>query len=215
MSMTFGQILDVVCKDGIDQSYRQDAQQWVINRHEEVWGAADWTFKYETGAITFTNGAQVIASGDSPSDMHAVYAIYDSYGAPLRGFRDVRQFFDRYNTNALPASSIAPEAYTTIAGQILVGPVGNGSGGLIVYQKTKPSLVNDSDPTGLPDGFDLALALGAKATGYLLTNNPLAGPLEAEYQAKITAMENDWLDQTLETGEQSGAYRPGPSGPWW
>ena len=96
--------------------------------------------------------------------------------------------------------------------------MGNGVTGLVVYEQEKPSLVFDSDATGLPDGFDLALVYGAKATGYELTNNPLAPSLEQAYMSCIAMMENAWLDQTLETGEQSGAYRPdyGSTGTlWW
>lgn len=103
-----------------------------------------------------------------------------------------------------------------IAGVPYIGPLGNGTSGIVVYQKEKPSLVNDSDSTGLPDGFDLALVFGAKATGYELTNNPLAPSLEQAYMTAIANLENGYLDQTLETGEQSGAYRPGTNMlPWW
>lgn len=213
MALNFGQVLNAVLTDGIDASRRSDAQEWVRYRHASLWDYADWNFKYKTGPITFTNGQQALNSGDYPSDIHSPYAIYDSTGGSLRPYEDVRQFFDTYNTLAFPQSG-PPEAYTMIAGVPYVGPMGNGTTGMIVYQKDKPSLVNDSDATGLPDGFDLALVYGAKATGYELTNNPLAPMLEQSYLACIAAMENAWVDQTLETGEQSGAYRPGVS-LWW
>lgn len=216
MALNFGQILNAVLTDGLDESRRTDAQEWVRYRHAALWDYADWTFKYKTAPITFTNGAQALNSGDYPSDMHAIYSMYDAFGEPLRAYRDVRQFFDRYNTLALPASSVAPEAYTTVAGVPYIGPVGNGSSGIVVYQMEKPSLANDSDSTGLPDGFDLALVYGAKATGFEFTNVPLASQFEQGYLTAIAAMENAWLDQTLETGEQSGAYRPGSGlAPWW
>lgn len=215
MALNFGQILDAVLTDGIDASRRNDAQEWVRYRHTTMWDYADWSFKYATAPITFTSGSQPLNEGDYPSDLHTVYAMYDVFGVPLRGYDDVRQFFDSYNTNTLPITG-PPEAYTMMAGVPFIGPEGNGTTGIIVYQKEKPSLVNDSDETGLPDGFDLALVYGAKATGYELTNNPLAPTLEQSYLAAIASMENAWLDQTLETGEQSGAYRPGTNAlPWW
>lgn len=213
MSMNFGQILDAICEDGIDPSRRSDAENWVNFRHAWIWGAADWTFKYAQAPITFTNGQQIIAANDMPTNLHAVYAIYDAHGEPLRAFRDVRQFFDRYNTLAIPITTAYPEAYSVINGQIYVGPVGDGSTGIIVYQKERTPLVNDTDPTGLPDGFDLALVHGGKAEGFKMTNIPLASNFDADFTAAVTAMENDWLDQTLETGEQSGAYRPGSGYP--
>ena len=215
MALNFGQILNEVLTDGLDQSYRSSAEEWVRYRHAALWDYADWTFKYKTGTVTFTSGQQALNTGDYPSDIHAIYAMYDNQGSPLRAYRDVRQFFDHYNTNALPLTA-PPEGYTTIAGVPYIGPLGNGTTGIVVYQMEKPSLVNDADPTGLPDSFDLALVYGAKATGYELTNNPLAPSLEQAYLSCIAAMENGWLDQTLETGEQSGAYRPGTGYlPWW
>lgn len=216
MALNFGQVLNAVLTDGLDPGRRSDAQEWVRFRHASLWNYADWTFKYKQANITFTSGKQALNTGDYPSDMHAVYAMYDQYGEPLRGFRDARQFFDRFNTLTLPATSIAPEAYTMLAGVPYVGPLGNGTTGLVVYQKEKPSLINDSDSTGLPDGFDLALVYGAKATGFEFTNVPLASQFEQGYMSAIAALENGWLDQTLESGEQSGAYRPGTgSFPWW
>ena len=215
MALNFGQVLDAVLTDGLDPNRRGDAQEWVRYRHTILWEYADWSFKYKEGPITFSSGKQALNTGDYPSDLHSPYAVYDQFGVPLKGYDDVRQFFDTYNTNNLPLEG-PPEAYTMIAGVPYIGPLGNGTSGLVVYQMDKPSLVNDSDATGLPDGFDLALVYGAKATGYELTNNPLAPTLEQSYMAAIAAMENAWLDQTLETGEQSGAYRPGTNMlPWW
>jgi hypothetical protein len=209
-AMTFGDILDAVCKDGIDVGKRGDAQKWVINRHAMLWGAAPWTFKQKTGTITFTADTQQAAI---PDDVHAVYSIYDSQGLPLRGERDPRRFFDDYNTLLLPASG-SPETYTIVDGAVLVGPIGDGSSGQIVYQMEKPILSADTDVTGLPDGFDLALVYGARATGYALNNiQALAGEYEQMFNAQVAALANDWLDVVLETGGQSGAYRPGARWP--
>lgn len=203
--MTFGDILDAVCRDGINANRRGDAKEWVKLRHAMLWGAQPWTFKNAIDVVTFTAGSQVAAA---PADLHAVFAVYGSQGDPLVGIRDIRKFFDRYNTLSGLGSG-PPEAYTVMAGQVLVGPKGDGSAGQIAYQRNKPDLVNDTDPTGLPDGFDLALVHGARAEGYKLTNVPLAADEDADYEAAITAMANDWLDEVLATGGQVGAYRPG------
>lgn len=216
MSMTFGDILTAICKDGIDPSLRSDAKEWVRFRHAWIWGAQDWAFKRTSGDITFTANAQVVASADAPSDVHAVFAVYDAQGDPLLGMRDIRKFFDQYNVlGGLGNVAGPPEAYTVVDGQVLVGPKGDGSTGLVVYEKEKPSLVNDGDATGLPDGFDLALVHGGKAEGFKLTNIPLSANFDADFTAAVQAMENDWLEQVLETGGQSGAYRPGLAWPAW
>lgn len=206
MSMTFGDILTAVCLDGIDASRRGDAKNWVQFRHAWIWGAAEWTFKRGTTPVTFTADSQVASV--SATDLHAVYAVYDANGLPLRGIRDIRKFYDLYNT-LTAGSSGSPEAYTVVNGQVLVGPLGDGTTGLVVYQKSKPSLVNDSDATGLPDGFDMALVHGGRAEGFKVTNIPLAAAADQDFTAAVTAMENDWLEEVLESGGQSGAYRPG------
>lgn len=207
MALNFGQILDAVCKDGINASRRSDAKEWVRNRQAAVWGAAPWTFKQKQGSIVFT-GNQQIAAG-APTDVQSVYAVYDSNGYPLVGYRDIRKFFDVYNTIANPTGG-SPEAYTVVDGQIYVGPSGDGSTGLIVYQAEKPAMSADTDVSGLPDGFDLALVYGAKATGYTLTNmQALAAEFEQMFTAQIEALMGDYLDAVLETGGQSGAFRPG------
>jgi hypothetical protein len=204
--MTFGDILNAVCQDGISATRRSDAKQWVIARHAWLWGAQPWTFRNATADIVFTENQQQAAG---PADVGAVLAVYTAQGDPLVGIRDIRKFFDRYNTLGY-SSSGTPEAYTVVGGQVLVGPKGDGSTGLIVYQKTKPTLTNDGDSTGLPDGFDLALVHAARAEGFKLTNAfQLAEFEDAEFNAAIGALENDWLEDVLETGGQVGAYRPG------
>ena len=115
MALNFGQVLNAVLTDGLDPSRRSDAQEWVRYRHAALWDYADWTFKQKQASITFTSGKQPLNTGDYPSDMHAVLAMYDNLGSSLRPYRDVRQFFDRYNTLGLPISG-PPEAYTMVAG---------------------------------------------------------------------------------------------------
>lgn len=208
--MNFGQILDAVCdNNGIPASSRTTAKDWVVYRHAWIWAANNWTFKQATGDITFTADQQ---AADAPTDVQSVFAVYDATGQPLTGIRDLRRFFDLYNTLGGTGGG-GPEAYTVVDGQVLVGPQGDGSVGMIVYQKALPSLVDDDDETGLPAGFDLALVHGGKAEGYKMLNVPLSQTFDADFTAAVTAMENDWLEAVRETGERSGAFRPGTSVP--
>lgn len=207
MSLLFGDIVTAVLNDSFDPvSKRADAYTWVRARHAWVWDAKSWTFKRGSAPITFTANAQV---ADAPSDVHSVARVYDQNGRRLRAYRDPYQFFDAYNDLA-SASSGQPEAYTVFNGQILVGPNGDGSTGLVLYEKEKPSLVNDTDPCGFPDGYELMLVHGGKAEGFKLTNIPLAANFDADFTAYVTAMENNWLDEVAEAGsQQTGAFRPG------
>lgn len=203
---TFGDILTAVCKDGINATRRSDAKLWVAGRHAMVWDAADWTFKRSSGAIVFTAGSQIAAG---PADVHSVFAVYNAQGEPLAAYDDARRFQDRYNTLA-DASTGVPEAYTVYGGQILIGPKGDGSTGLVLYEKSKPSLVDDADLTGLPDGYDLGLIHGGKAEGFKLTNIPMADAFDADFTAFVNSLKNNWLEEVAQSGSSKmGAYRPG------
>jgi hypothetical protein len=171
-----------------------------------LWGAAPWTFKQKTGAITFTANVQPRPRRRTctPSTPCTTRRAARCAASATRAGSSTT------TTRCCCRCSGSPEAYTLVNGQVLVGPIGDGSAGQIVYQMTKPALAADADPTGLPDGFDLALVFGARATGYALNNaQAFAGEYEQMFDAQVAALANDWLDVVLETGGQSGAYRPG------
>lgn len=205
--MLFGQILDAVCKDGIAPSKRQDAQEWVRFRHAWLWDLEDWTFKFAVADVTFTAGSRVIDVADAPADLHAAVALFDSNGDAVSGVSDLRRFFNDYNANR-GLSAGTPEAYTIVGGRIFLSQPGDGSTGILVYEKSKPTLANDNDPTGLPDGYDLGLVHGGKAEGFKLTNIPLADNFDADFTATANTMRRAYLNPVRETGQQSPAYRP-------
>lgn len=209
MSMTYRQIQDAVLDSGFDEGDRASAQNWIQFRHAWLWDLKPWTFR-QAGpvTVTFTSGSQTVNLG-TVTDMHAVIVLYDANGSPIRGVADYRQFFDRYNANASLTTG-APEAYTVVNGTILVGPQGDGSTGLLMYEKSKPALSADGDSTGLPDGYDLALVHGAKAEGFKLKVVPeLAASFDQDFTAALNALSANYLTQVREQGQQWGAYRPG------
>lgn len=206
MSLTFRDIQNAVIKGGFDESDRSDVKNWITFRHAWLWDVAEWTFKQSAPtSVTFTSGSQTI--GDVPADFSTAVLLYDSQGLPLQPIRDFREFFNLYNTN-LNLGSSRPEAFTVIGSDIYVGPSGDGTTGLLVYQKTKPALVNDSDTTGLPDGYDLALVHGAKAEGFKLRNVPLWSAFDADFTAAVTTMQANYLVGIRGNAGQLGSYRP-------
>jgi len=208
VSMTFVQIVNAVLADGFAEAKRVDAKLWVQARHAWLWDLEDWTFKQGDGNVTFTANSQVVALG-AITDLHAVLGLYNAQGAPLRGYKDPREFFDRYNANISVGSGSAPEAYTMWGSQLLVGPKGDGSTGLLLYEKSKPSLVNDADTTGLPEGYDVALVHGGKAEGFKLANVPLWQGFDDDFTAFANALEKNYLVSVKEQGSQQlRAYRP-------
>lgn len=211
MALTYRQIVDAVLADGFNESKRASAQTWVQARHSWLWGAEEWTFRFSPPtAVTFTANASTVNLG-SITDLHAVVALYTANGDPVPGIRDFREFFDTYNTSAATGTG-TPEAYTVVNSTIYVGPKGDGSAGLLVYEKSKPTLSADDSVTGLPDGYDLALVHGAKAEGFKLTNVPLWQGFDEDFNAHLNALRRDYLNKVREQGQQFGAYRVGAWG---
>lgn len=209
MSLTFKQLQDAVLADGFAEAKRADCKNWINFRHAWLWGLNEWTFRFATATVTFTANSQTV--GNLPTDFHAAICLYDSNGYPIAPVRDFRKFFGDYNQNINNGSG-RPSAYTVIASQIMVGPAGDGSSGLLVYEKAKPTLVNDGDTTGLPDGYDLALVHGGKAEGFKLANVPLWQGFDQDFVAATTALERDYMTGIRGQVGQMSAYRPGQWG---
>jgi hypothetical protein len=205
--MTYKQIVDAVLADGFAEAKRASAQLWVQARHAWLWDLEEWTFKEASATVTFTAGSMVAAS--VPSDFRTAIGLYDAQGAPLQPYEDRAEFYDRYNAN-LGLGSGRPEAFTVVAGQLIVGPAGDGTTGLLLYEKSKPALSADGDPTGLPEGYDLALVHGGKAEGFKLSNVPLWQGFDDDFTAFANAMRRNYLTGLrASTMKQLGAYRPG------
>lgn len=210
MSLTYKPIVDAVLKNAFRESVRSEAQQWVQARHAWLWDLEEWTFREGSATVTFTANSQVV--GSVPADFRAAVGVYDANGAPLRPYKDYTDFYDRYNTTANPGAG-TPEAYTVYGGQLLVGPRGDGSSGLLLYEKSKPTLATDGDATGLPDGYDLALVHGGKAEGFKLKTIPIWQGFDDDFTAFANAMRRNYLTAVRESGaRQLGAYRPGRPG---
>lgn len=208
MSMTYVQIQNAVKADGFAESKRSDIKNWIQARHAWLWDLEEWAFKFAPPTtVTFTANTNIVSLG-AITDFHAAVALYDAQGSPVRAIRDHREFFTLYNTNITQGAG-APEAYTVVNHVLYVGPKGDGSTGLLVYEKSKPSLSADTDTTGLPDGYDLALVHGAKAEGFKLSNVPMAQAFDDDFNAYLNAMRRTYLNEVREQGQQFGAYRPG------
>jgi hypothetical protein len=118
MSMTYLQIQDSVIANGFTESDRTSVQRAIQFRHAWLWDLEDWAFRYGTDTVTFTSSSQTV--GSVPSDFHAVVALYDTNGNPVRGVADHREFFDQFNAESNLATG-APSFYTVLAGSIGTG----------------------------------------------------------------------------------------------
>lgn len=205
VSLTFKSIVDQVLQDGFSESKRSSAKEWVRFRHSWLWNLEQWTFRYGTSSVTFTSSSQTV--GGVPTDFKIAIVLYDGQGNRLRSVPDMRAFFDGYNQN-LHNGSGSPESFTVVDDSILVGPNGDGTTGFLVYEKKQPTLTDDDDETGLPDGFDLALVHGGKAEGFKLANVPLWQGFDDDFTAAANAMRRDYLVGVRGSFQQFGAWTP-------
>lgn len=207
MSMTYREIQDAVIRKCCDSSQRADVQAAIKLRHSMLWNADRWTFRYGTTDVTFTAGSN-IATPDA-DDVHAVIALFDANGSRVQGVADFLQFFSTANANANLATG-SPSRYTVLNGSIYTDVLGDGTVGTAIYRKSKPTLANDNDTTGLPDDYDLALVHGGKAEMFKLQIVPdLATSFDGNYNAVINSLQRNYLAQVKEPGQQWGAYTPG------
>jgi hypothetical protein len=86
--------------------------------------------------------------------------------------------------------------------------LGNSANYLLSYEQSATLLVNDSDVPNIPAGYHMALVHGAKAEGFKLSNVPLAGSFEEDFQAAITVMSRKYLGNNRTGHPQVPAYRP-------
>lgn len=205
MSLSFLEMQNAVIANGFDESDRASVKTAIQFRHGWLWDLEDWSFRFGTDTVTFTAGSQVV--GSIPTDFHAVLALYDANGNPIRGVQDLRNFFDAANANQSLSAGTA-SAYTVVSSQIFIDALGDGSSGLMVYEKSKPTLSADGDTSGLPDGYDLALVHGGKAEMFKLGIVPdLATSFDEDFTAAANALRRNYLRQVKETGQQFGAHR--------
>lgn len=202
MSLTFKQMQDMTLEDAFPEAKRADVQEWIRERHTELWDAEPWVFRDTIATVSVVGG---VVSG--VSDVGDVFSLYDNTGSPLQPFYDTRQFYDRYNS-ALTSGGV-PEAFCVVGNQIVVAPAsGTLTGYQLAYRKTRPALTADNSTTGFPDGYDMAFVYGAKAVGFTLINNPFADDYEARFQAKKEALRNSYVSGISRVGVQTPAYRP-------
>lgn len=206
--MTFGAILDAVLADGFDSTRRTDAKTWVNTRLGLFWNAGEWSFRQATANVTVTAGSSTV--GGLPSDLRVVTGLDRDDGKPLKLYREYRDFAAKY-VGINNAQSGTPEAVVNLNGVVYVGPTptATSSSYVLSYEKAAPTLVNDSDVPTIPAEYHLALVVGAKAEGFVLTSVLLSDPFEARWQEHLTSCKQEYLVSVRGAGEQVPAYRPG------
>lgn len=205
VSVTFGQIQNMVLADGFAEGKRADAKQWINACYQAIWDAEDWSFRTATANVSITAGSQTV--GSVPFDFASVIDLRNEHGKPLRGMQDVRQFYALYGDASAQG---APEAFTVIgSATLLVGPTPDASATYaLVYRKAVTPLSADSDVPAIPSGYHMALVLGARVQGCALLKIPVFDSELREYERLLQGMRLGYLSPVSGEYDQVGAFRP-------
>lgn len=206
MNLTYLQMQNQVIADGLAESDRTIIKFALNVRNEWLFDADEWVWRKAEAAVTFTNGSRVV--GGAPADLRMVIAMFDGQGNQLEAVADNRLFLDQFNENIQQGSG-SPSAFTVIGTTLVVGPNGDGTSGLLLYERERTDLVNDGDTTGLPATYDMALVHGAKAEVFKLKKIPVWQEHEDEFAASVAALQRNYLTSVRGQVGQFGAYRPG------
>lgn len=207
-AITFKEIVDAVLFQAFDDTQRNYAKNWVNYRYTWICDSEEWTFTTSSSAAVGVTSGSNLVSG-MPTDFGRPYALYHPTGYEL-AYLPEDEYEARYFQSAQPQYGI-PEVFSQIGDQLVVGPASQEtrSDYLLLYQRTPPLLVNDTDVPIIPAGYHQALVDGGRAEGFKYNPVPgLDGPLEESFQAAVTTMRKKYRRGVPHRRRQSPAYRP-------
>ena len=214
--MTFLDIQNEIINLRFDESRRSQIKSWIQARYAALWASDDWNFKRVLNAnLTVTGGSN---TPTMPSDISSIESVYDQFGAPVP-YIDPQDWRDVFNDPS-ETPTTQPYAYTSVAGQIYLGPTPAGSTTFkISYERrvshldssnnvTAGNLTNDTDKpiwsTGIYGEYDYLLVIDAMMLGQQLLNDPTAYTLQGQRDDMFQAMRNDFVGETK--GEVMGQW---------
>jgi hypothetical protein len=205
--VTFKQLQDATLADAFAEAKRSNAKDWLNFRLTWIFDSADWTFTKTTSPVTVTANSQVVTA--MPADFAVATGLWNAEGVPLDPIQDYADFASLY-VGTSNVTSGKPEAYTVVGTSVFVGPTSSETSAayLLAYERAPTLLVNDGDVPNIPAGYHMALVHGAKAEGFKLSNVPMAGAFEEDFQAAITVMGHKYLVNNRAGHQQVPAYRP-------
>lgn len=212
--MNGADLIDQVLKDSFPSGRRGDALKWVQYRVGLIWANDEWEFvQASKNDVTITAGDNTLA--DLPDDMGPVVGIIPPNRDPLVPYDEYRDFADLYIGPGARQPGL-PEAFCVVDGTVYVGPTSTETADYqLIYERTPPTVADDTTPIDMPDPFEGAIVDGAKARGFTLTNDPLGAGFEAACQAGLVSLRRLYLRSMRGTGTQAPAYRPGGIYGWY
>jgi len=191
-------------------SQRDNAKRWIATAYQDVWSAADWTFKRVSRATL------AMTSGDStptmPTDFGDAIELYDDAAVPMMRLAQ-DEFEYRYGDIILASQTGLPEAYTVVDRQIHVAPLPTTTTFRLSYMRRLAHReIDDSVAAGffdedsdypLWDDHHSVLIPRATAMGLKEINAPTGDQAQEEFERQLSRMKEDYT--TLRPQRQWGA----------
>jgi len=185
--MTFGQILDDVMDNPLrfEADLRPRAGRAVNHRYAHVWALEDWTFRFATCKLDVPPGGGPLAPeiGDFGTPLY----LWDSNGNQL-AFLNEDEFVNNYF-----GQTGTPEAWTVIAGGILLGPAATSGSFTCYYRRRLSQMVGEDEYPMLPPEFHLILVHGGRAELLSVSDDPMTAMMEDQFQRDLEAMRREYL----------------------
>lgn len=184
-------------------SERTNAKRWLATAYQDVWSAADWTFKRVSRA------ALAMTSGDStptmPADFGEAIDLYDDSGTPMMHLQQ-DEFEYRYGDILLNSQTGLPEAFTVVNRQIEVAPLPSTTTFRLSYYKrlchkeadgttTTAGFMDEDDDYPYWDDHHAILIPRATAIGLQEINDPTWGQAQDEYERQLERMKADYTQR--------------------
>ena len=201
-ALTFLQLQDAVLGRRFPAaSQRDNAKRWIATAYQDVWSAADWTFK------RVSRFSLAMTSGDStpamPSDFGEALDLYDDSGVPMMRYSQ-EEFEYRYGDILLTSQTGLPEAYVVVNRQIEVAPFPTTTTFRLSYlRRLSHKELDETTVTGgffdedsdypLWDDHHSLLIPRATAIGLQEVNDPTWDQAQEEYERQLSRMREDYV----------------------
>ena len=184
-------------------SQRVNAKRWLATAYQDVWSAADWTFK-RVSRVSFPLTAG-ISTPTMPSDFGDAIELYDDMGEVLVRLSQER-FEEEFADILVQSQTGTPEVYTVVNRQIEVAPIpGAVTFRLSYFRRLSHKEENGTTVTGgfmdedtdypLWDDHHSVLIPRATAIGLQEINDPTWDQAQEEYERQLARMRDDYVQQ--------------------
>lgn len=190
--MTGAEILDAILSDSFPSSKRADALTWANATLGWLWNMEEWSFRSASDTVKVTAGSHDVS--ELPGDYGKARSLERADGWPLVSIPDRAEFARRYLGTGNESTSL-PEAFCASFDEIRVGPKSSetNTGYLLEYERAFPALADDSAEAGIPAEAHLAVVMGGKARGFLLSAPEMARQYYAAADAEVATLRPNYL----------------------